>query len=149
MANGRVWYQSWAFWKPSTACVLRVSHWLITALTTSHPSALSTRTTASSVSTVASTAGMPLRRIHMVNGPNADAKISARTSGMMTSETCRIPQISPATSTTTMMICTARMAKRPKPSAHRLFGGGWMASATASTARRGAGWRENRPMRSP
>ena len=65
---------------------------------------------------------MPRRRIQIITGWNAHASISAITSGIVTSGSCWMPQMMPAATATTRMICSARTPSLPNPSAHRLHG---------------------------
>ncbi len=71
---------------------------------------------------VASTEGTPRARIQVMTGAKADARMSAITTGIVTSVSCWMPQMMPAATATTTMIWIERMPSRPKPSAHRLHG---------------------------
>ncbi len=86
---------------------------------------------ANSVVTVARTDGTPRRRIQLITGLNAHARISAITSGMVTSVSDWIAKKIAASTTTTTMIWMARMPSLPKPSAHRLHGARLAFSSTS------------------
>jgi hypothetical protein len=113
-ANGSVETHSITLSMPSDACATRSSSCDRTALTMSHPTALSTATIASSAMAVASALGTPLRRIQRIAGAKADARMSAIVTGIITSVSWVIAKTRPATATTTMMPCSALVANRPK-----------------------------------
>jgi len=113
----------------------------------SQPIAESSSTIARSVITVASTDGMPRRRMKRITGANAHARISAITNGIVTRVSDWIAKKIPAATATTTMIWTARIPSLPKPSAHRLHGALVALSSTSCDSRRiVCGSRRNSPM---
>jgi hypothetical protein len=107
------------------------------------------RTIVRSVMTDASADGTPRRRIQRIAGANADAKMRARSTGMVTTVTDLSPMNKSVAMPSTMSACSERVARRPKPSAHIPSGGfSTISSATAPAGERG-GVRRNRPMRRP
>ena len=91
-------------------------------------------TIASSASRVATTEGTPRARSHPITGENAHAMMSASISGMTTTVSCRMPQITAATTITTTMIWMARVASIPNPSVQSRQG----ARLVCSSARDGS-----------
>jgi hypothetical protein len=107
----------------------------------SHVNPARMRSTARSEMTVASGAGTPRRRIHAMPGAKAAAKMRASTSGIVTSVSCRLTQMSPVASRAMMMIWSERVARRPNASPHSFAGlsGASRPSVTAA-GRSGSMW---------
>lgn len=71
---------------------------------------------------MARSGGTPLARIQRIAGQDAEARMSAMISGIVTIVSVRMSQMIAPVTTTTRMICRQRMARLPKASAHRLHG---------------------------